>query len=513
MEVNAVVQLRKITKTFSGVKALSDVDLDLMSGEIHCFAGENGSGKSTLVKVVSGVHSPDGGSIVIDGHHFDRLSPTDAMKAGVQVIYQDLALFEHMTVAENIAISKLRQDGRSIVDWKEVRAIATAQMERVGVTLDLDATIFETSMGNRQIVAICRALALDAKVLFMDEPTTALTKHEVDRLLSIVLDMKASGMAIVFISHKMDEVFQVSDRITVFRDGYRVGSFLNSELNRDQLAFHMTGREVQYSRYKPCGEHNQRLLGVKGLSKKGMYSDLDFEILRGDIVGFIGLLGSGRTELALSLYGLNPPESGSIEFESKRVDITSPNIAKSLGIALLPEDRLKQGLFLERDVRENISSSVVSEMSNAFGVLDGNKEERLAHEGVQNLRVKTASIFSKIKNLSGGNQQKAVIAKWVQRKPKLFIMDSPTVGIDIGSKSEIYDIIQTLANSGMSIMLISDEVEEILNNCNRVIVMHSGRIVAELDQTELASANVEQRIYALMGQDSVPSDKAAAEIH
>jgi len=505
MDRDLLVELKHISKSFDGVKALSEIDLVLKKGEIHCLAGQNGSGKSTLVKIVTGVYSTDEGQVIINGHEYPKLSPGQAMKEGIQVIYQDLSLFDHMTIAENIALNKLRQNKRGIVDWKEIREIASRQTERIGVSLDLDATIAETSMGNRQITAICRALAMDAKVLFMDEPTTALPKSEVDKLLSIVLELKAGGLSIIFISHKLDEVFKISDRITVFRDGRIVGRSLKTELTEEKLSFLMTGRSVHYSTYRRECADDRPLLRVDKLSKKGMYKELSFEARKGDIVGMIGLLGAGRTELGLSLYGLNKPDSGAVEFDGRAISIDSPMRAKDSGIALLPENRLSQGLFLEKGILENITSSVIDRLSKPVGLFNKKTERKLAAEGVERLKVKTPSIYAMIKNLSGGNQQKVVISKWLFTKPKLFILDSPTVGIDVGSKAEIYEIIQKLARDGMAILLISDEVEELLGNCNRVLVMSKGSIVARIDEEELQDPGIKEKILALVGQAYSPS--------
>ncbi len=493
-----MLRAEHICKAFVGVQALNDVSLVINSGEIHCLAGENGSGKSTFVKTVSGVYAPDAGTIALNGHVYARLTPNQAMHEGVQVIYQDLSLFDHMTVAENIAISHLRQLGRKTVNWSEVFKIAEQQTRRIGVTLDLNATIRETPMANRQLTAICRALAQNAKILFMDEPTTALTRQEVDNLLNVARELKQKGLAIVFISHKLDEVFAVADKITIFRDGHKVGDFASSELDRKTLAYQMTGRDVEYPRYRRSIRDDAVLMELRGLTKPGHYEDISFQIRKGDILGVTGLLGSGRTELALSLFGLNPPSKGEVLFEGKPADIRSPKHAKKIGIALLPEDRATQGMFRERSIRENLSSAMVDDISPG-GLLDRTREEALAEDGVKRLRVRTPSVETLIGSLSGGNQQKGVVAKWIGTKPKLFIMDSPTVGVDIGSKAEIYEIIQSFAAEGMAIILITDEIEELLSNANRVMIMAGHRAAALLDEEELGKPGVERQIAELIG--------------
>jgi len=493
-----LLRTEHISKAFIGVQALDDVNVDIRKESIHCLVGENGSGKSTFVKTISGIYEPDRGRIILNGKEYGRLTPPQAIDEGVQVIYQDLSLFPHMTVAENIAINRLRQSGKKIINWKEIYRIAQEQIDKIGVSMDLNASILETSMANRQLTAICRALSLDAKLLFMDEPTSALTRQEVKRLLKIVHELKEQGLSVVFISHKLDEVFEVADEITIFRDGKKIGDFKSDELTEGKLAYYMTGREVTYPRYKRSLADDSPLLEVRGLEKKGNYKDISFSVRKGDILGIIGLLGSGRTELALSLFGLNPPDAGEILFEGKPVKINSPSAAKQTGIALLPEDRGTQGLFRERCIRENVSAAMLGEISTKTGVLNREKEALLAEEGVQKLRVRTPSAETVVGSLSGGNQQKCVVAKWISTDPKLFIMDSPTVGIDIGSKAEIYELIQSFAAKGMAIILITDEMEELLANANRVLVFSEGRIAAELNEDDLNRENIGQAISALI---------------
>jgi len=494
-----ILRAEHIDKSFIGVHALKDVSVEIRAGEIRCLAGENGSGKSTFVKTVSGVYASDAGTITLNGNTYAHLTPTQAMQEGVQVIYQDLSLFQHMTLAENIAINKLRQMGRRTIKWDEVYRIAKAQTDRIGVSIDLGATVMETSMANRQLTAICRALALDAKVLFMDEPTTALTRQEVDNLLKVVLELKRAGLAIVFISHKLDEVFRVADWITVFRDGAKVGDFEAAAIDQRKLAYYMTGREVEYPKYRRALTDDRKLLEIRHLSKAGNYQDISLDVRPGDILGVTGLLGSGRTELALSLFGLNPPDSGEILFDGKKVAIHSPNEAKRIGIALLPEDRSTEGLFHSRSIEQNLSSSIIDELSRGFA-MDRAREHAHAVESVEKLRVRTPSVETPIGSLSGGNQQKAIIAKWIGTNPRLFIMDTPTVGVDIGSKAEIYEMIQGFAAGGMSVIMITDELEELLTNANRVMVMAEQRCVAQFDEKDLEREDIAQVIADLIGE-------------
>ncbi|MGI6778883.1 MAG: sugar ABC transporter ATP-binding protein [Acetivibrionales bacterium] len=497
--MEAVLSAQNINKSFIGVHALKDISIMVYPGEIHCLVGENGCGKSTLVKCISGVYSPDSGKIFLNGRVYSSLTPRQAMKEGVQVIYQDLSLFQHMTIAENIAISKLRFENRKFVNWKEIHDIADQQLQKVGVQMDLNQTVGEASLANRQLTAICRALAQDAKILFMDEPTTALTKKEVSQLLKVIVELKKKGLAIVFISHKLDEVFSVADVISVFRNGIKIGDFKREELDEKKLSFYMTGREVEYPRYYRSCKDDTPIIEINNLTRKGQYKNINMTVRAGDIIGLTGLLGSGRTELAMSLFGLNPAQFGVIKIDGKEIKITSPMVAKKHRIALLPEDRFTQGLFMDRKIKENITSAIVNEISkNNF--LDNKKEDELASHYVKELKVRTPSIDTIAGTLSGGNQQKVVIAKWIANKPRVFIMDTPTVGIDIGSKAEIYEQIHKFADEGMAIILISDEIQEILANCNRLMILSGGKCVAVMEEEELRQPDAEKRISELVSQ-------------
>lgn len=506
-----ILVAKGLYKSYGGVHALKDFNFTVSQGEIHCLVGENGSGKSTFVKIVVGAISPDQGEIILNGHHYSRISPIQAIHEGVQVIYQDLSLFPHMSVAENIALNRLIAKGSRFVNQHEIETIAVEQLSKIGVSLDLASPVEELSTANRQIVAICRALSLDAKILFMDEPTTALTKVEVDRLLSIVVELKQRGLSVVFISHKLNEVFEVADIITILRDGRKVGDFKPQELDYKTLTYYMTGRKVEYPRYKRNMSDTKPLLEVKNLSRKGNFENISFQLNPGDILGLTGLLGSGRTELALTLFGLNPPDSGEIYIEGTPLKINSPAEARRLGIGLLPEDRQTKGLFLRKSVEDNISVTLLDKIATKLSVIKRKMQRNLSTEAVRNMRIVVPDVETMVQSLSGGNQQKTIFARWAMTNPKIFILDSPTVGVDVGSKAEIYELIQTLASNGMGIILITDEMPELMANCNRALVLRSGKVVAELYEDDLSQPNISDYIQSLISSNGQTNPNAKRE--
>lgn len=503
-----ILEANNISKSFGGVHALVDVSMNIQAGEIHCLVGENGSGKSTFVKIMSGAITPDAGEIKLNDHVYRGLSPIEAIREGVQVIYQDLSLFPHMTVAENISMNKMVALGKKFVDQAEVRRTAEQQLARIGEVMDLDCPIDEISMANRQLVAICRALSLDAKLLFMDEPTTALTNIEVDRLLKIVLELKQKGLSVVFISHKLNEVIKVADTITIFRDGRKVGDFNSKELSYHSLIYHMTGRKVEYPRYTRKVTDDTTRFEIRGLTRPGHYEDVRVQMRPGDILGITGLKGSGREELALSLFGLNPPKRGEILINGKTVNIHSPTEAVASGLSLLPEDRYTQALFPSHSISENISAASLPSITTRAGLLNRAAETKNADALVEQLHIRTPDVETNVQNLSGGNQQKTVIARWVQTDPRVLILDGPTVGVDIASKVDIYEQIQGFAAQGMSIVLISDELPELLANCNSVMVMRANKVVGFLTNEELEKPDAAERLQSMMsgeGNETHPS--------
>ena len=475
----AFVELKSISKRFGGVRALDRVDLELEPGEVHCIAGENGSGKSTLIKIISGIFPPDpGGKIVIEGMEHTRLTPIQSTKLGIQVIYQDLSLFPNLTVAENIGMTQ-HMGLPHLVSWRNIRAVAEAAMAKLGVSLDLDAKIEGLSIGSRQLVAICRALAQDVKLVIMDEPTASLTSHEVAALLRFIAELKRKNIIVVFVSHKLDEVLEVSDRVTVLRDGVCVGTFSASGMDDKRLAFLMTGKQFHYDLSPVDTSQAPTILSVSGLTRRGDYEDVSFELRQGEILGITGLLGSGRTELALSLFGLNPPDAGEIRLDGKPIIIRSNQEAIRQGIAYVSEDRLTLGLILDQPISSNVLITVLDKITGLFGMFDRHKRTEMVAGWIRNLSIKVSNPENPVRTLSGGNQQRVVLAKWLACGPRILILDSPTVGVDINAKDGIYDLINKLAKTGVAIIMISDEIPEVLYHTSRVLIMKSGRLVSE----------------------------------
>lgn len=474
-----VLDLRAISKHFGGVVALRDVDLSLPAGEVHCLVGENGSGKSTLIKIIAGVLRPEpGGRIVIEGREYPHLNPVQSTACGIQVIYQDLSLFPNLTVAENIAVASHLGAPR-LVNWRALRTTAEAAMARVGASLDPDARVEDLSIANRQLVAICRAMAADAKLVIMDEPTASLTRHEVDALVRLVADLKRAGICIVFVSHRLDEVMEIAERVTVLRDGAKVGEFPAREMDDRKLATLMTGKAFAYQTCETDFMKSQTVLSVSHLTRAGQYEDISLNIRAGEIVGLTGLLGSGRTEFALSLFGMNRPTSGEIRLNGKALALKTNAQAIDEGIAYVSEDRLNLGLVLEQPISSNILVTVLDKLTNGFGLVPEATRQRAARKWIEDLAIRAPKPDNAVRTLSGGNQQRVVLAKWMATQPRLLILDSPTVGVDVAAKDGIYEVVRALAARGVAVLLISDEIPEVFYHAHRVLVMRRGRLAGE----------------------------------
>jgi simple sugar transport system ATP-binding protein len=474
------LDLHSISKRFGGVIALRNVDLSLPVGEVHCLVGENGSGKSTLIKVIAGVLRPEPeGRIVIEGREYPHLTPVQSTTCGIQVIYQDLSLFPNLTVAENIAVGR-HLGPPQLVNWRAIHATAEAAMSRIGAALDPLARVEDLSIANRQLVAISRAMAAEARLVIMDEPTSSLTRHEVDTLIRLVADLKGSGISTVFVSHRLDEVMEIAERVTVLRDGAKVGEFPAREMSHNKLATLMTGKAYAYETSSaPDFAGAETVLSVSRLTRADQYEDISLEIRAGEIVGLTGLLGSGRTEFALSLFGMNPPTSGEIRLNGKHLALKTNAQAIAEGIAYVSEDRLTLGLVLEQPIASNILVTVLDKLTNQFGLVPEANRQRAARKWTEELAIKTPDPDNAVKTLSGGNQQRVVLAKWMATGPKLLILDSPTVGVDIAAKDGIYEIVKALAARGVAILLISDEIPEVYYHAHRALVMRRGRVAGE----------------------------------
>ncbi len=495
--VAPVLQVRDIRKTYGGVAALKGISLDLLPGEVHCLAGENGCGKSTLIKIISGVEKPDSGEIVVDGVSHRSMNAAAAIKSGIQVIYQDFSLFPNLTVGENIVLTAAVADRRWSYSPKRTRPAAEAIVQELGLSLDLDTDVERLSVADKQLTAICRALVNEARVIIMDEPTTALTHHEVDRLFALVDTLRRRGVALMFVSHKLDEVLQVSQRLTILRSGAHVVTGPVADFDRTSIATHMTGRTVDHSRVvSVLPQDAPPVLQVQGLSLRGAYSDISFELRRGEILGITGLLGSGRTELAESLFGVLPSERGVVKVDGEPVSLRSIDDAVAAGIGYVPEDRLSQGLFMEKSIADNLIAGSLGAHRTRLGTLDGRRIRQTIDGLFRRLRIKAPTAAAPVRSLSGGNAQRVVLGKWLATRPKILMLNGPTVGVDVGSKADILQLLREEAQGGMAVVIISDDAPELVSSCHRVLVIRQGRLVHTLQGDDVDARTILQRMAA-----------------
>lgn len=476
-----ILQMNGIQKYFSGVHALKGVNFELRAGEVHALMGENGAGKSTLIKVLCGIHKRDGGDITYFGEPVEYANIAESQKAGISVIHQELNMMNHLTVAQNIYIGHEPKKGISIDDKKMVQD-ATELFKKIGVDIDPSATLGSLTVGKQQMVEIAKAVSHECKLLVLDEPTAALTQPEVEELFNIMNDLKSKGIGMIYISHRMDEINRISDRVTVMRDGEYVGTVNTAETTKDMIVQMMVGRVI-YSDKKEKStvpEDAPVVLEVKNLNAGKEVRNVSFKLRKGEILGFAGLMGAGRSEVARAVYGADPKESGEIYIGGKKVDIKTPEHAVKNGICYLSEDRKRYGLMLIKSVTENSAIASVDNFVKS-GWINDKKMEETSAEYNKMLKTKTPSMNQQLKNLSGGNQQKVIVARWLMKDSDIFIFDEPTRGIDIGAKSEMYELMEKLASEGKSIIMISSELSEIQRLSDRVVVMCEGRISAELD--------------------------------
>jgi rhamnose transport system ATP-binding protein len=483
-----VLEMLGAKKAFGGVQALNGATLQLFPGEIHALLGENGAGKSTLLKALAGVHKIDSGSITLNGKPFLQGSTRAAQQQGVAVIYQEPSLFPDLTLAENVYVGRQLQKGK-LVDWKLMQREATKLFKELGVDLDVNRIARGLSIADQQIVEIIKALSINAQVIVMDEPTAALSSKEVNRLFSVARSLRDQNCAVVFVSHRLDEVFALCDKMTVMRDGATVGSDLISNVSESQIIKMMVGREVSELFPKMPSILGDVVLKVEGLGAAGQFVDVNFEVRRGEIFGFAGLVGSGRSEVVRAIFGVDSYDSGSVSVEGVPLSKGKASMAMSAGLALVPEDRRLQGLLMPSSIAINTSITVLQRLVRAL-VIRKKGEEEVALKWAKILQLKYASLNDAVERLSGGNQQKIVLGKWLATDPKILIVDEPTRGIDVGTKSEVHRLLSQRAQEGLAIIMVSSELPEVLGMADRILVMREGRQVAILSREEATSERV-----------------------
>ena len=492
-----ILEMQHIYKHYEGVKALSDIHLDLFPGEVHALVGENGAGKSTLVKIIMGVIQADSGTLYLDGEKVKITNPQAAQEHGISAIYQEPMVFPDLNVAENIFISHARRG--SIVRWSKMFQDAEDILSKLDVKLNVRMPARGLTVAAQQVVEIAKAISLNVRILIMDEPTSSLSAHEVDRLFKLIKSLKKQGVAILFIGHRLEEVMQIADRVTVFRDGCWISSQPRDEVTIEGVIRDMVGREINEFFSKAQTERGGLLMSVRGLCKENIFQDINFDVYRGEVLGFAGLIGSRRTDVSLALFGVEPADAGEIELEGVPCRIRSPQQALKLGIAYATEDRRNLGLSMPMSICSNISLPLLRDYLNSFGLIKRREEEKTAETFRQRLEIRAPSVHVSVENLSGGNQQKVMLSKWLNASPKLLILDEPTRGIDVGTKAEVHNIINDLTSSGIAVILISSDLPEVLAMSDRILVMREGK---QMGIFETKKAKQELIMAAAMGQNN-----------
>ena len=498
--VAPILEIRGVAKRFDATQALEDVSLSLHAGEIHALLGENGAGKSTLIKIVTGVHQPDSGQILLGGQPVTIRSAAEAQRLGVAAIYQEPLLFPDLNVAENIFIS--HQDRGAVVGWREMFREADKILAELGMTLDVRKPARGLTLAAQQSVEIAKAISLNVRVLIMDEPTASLSAHEVQELFKLVRDLKRQGVAILFVSHRMEEVFEIADKITVFRDGRLISTRTRLEATPQRAIADMVGREIDLTKARTSCAQKDVVLSVADLGRQGVFEGVSFDLHRGEVLGFAGLIGAGRTDVGLALFGIEPATSGRILLGGKPVTVRTARDGMSLGIAYVSEDRRQLGLVLPMSIFANITLPVLRRYLSRLGLVRTGLERRTADTFRDRLAIRTPSVDLEVAKLSGGNQQKVMLSKWLNTDPSVLILDEPTRGVDVGSKAEVHAIIGQLAAEGIGVIVISSDLPEVLVLSDRVLIMREGRQMAILDRAE---ANEETVMTAAMGQRSTDS--------
>lgn len=483
--------MNDIEKSFPGVKALDKCQFNLKAGEVHALVGENGAGKSTLMKVLTGVHQEDAGTIFFKGKKVKINSPRKAQNLGISIIYQELNLMPHLTVAENVYIGREAKKNKLFIDKKKLNQKTKDFLNMLNINLDPQARVKDLTVAKQQMVEIIKALSYQAEVLIMDEPTASLTDSEIEDLFRIVKKLRSEGVGIIYISHRLEELKEISDRITVMRNGNYIDTVATADIEIDKIINMMVGREVYAtSNNKSSKNENEIILEVKNLTRKGVFKNINFNLKKGEILGMSGLVGAGRTEVARAIFGADKIDAGEIYVHGKKVNIDSPSKSVEVGIGYLSEDRKRYGLALGRDVATNIVLANLKEYMNKFGFIKENKIKKVAQNKVEQLAIKTPNLKQDVKNLSGGNQQKVVIGKWLDRDSEILIFDEPTRGIDVGAKNEIYKLLNSLVEEGKSVIMISSELPEILRMSHRILVMCEGEVTGQLNIEEASKEKI-----------------------
>ena len=482
-----MLQIKNVSKEYPGVTALKDISIDFLDGEVHALVGENGAGKSTLIKIISGAEVPTKGKIVLDGQVHDGMNPSLSKKYGIAVIYQEFTLIPTLSVAENLFLGDYPHK-KSIIDKNVMDRKSREIFEKMGVSINPKTLVRDLTVAYMQMVEIAKAIIKDAKILIMDEPTAPLTNKEVSILMDLVKKLRDQGISVIYISHRMNEIYELADRLTILRDGNRINSYPIKEINRNELIRQMVGRDMNETFPERGNTPGKTVLKLDNVSGPGV-EGISFNLKKGEILGLAGLVGAGRTEIARILFGANRLETGEIYIDDKKVDIKSPLDAVNLGIGLVPEDRKQQGVILSLPVKDNLTLSIIRSISR-FSIINTTEENAILKKQKENLLIKTPSYMQKVKNLSGGNQQKVVLGKWLAGSSKILIFDEPTRGIDVGAKQEIYTLMNDLTKEGISIIMISSEMEEVIGMSDRIIVLHEGRISGTLDRENFSQERI-----------------------
>jgi ribose transport system ATP-binding protein len=491
-EAETILEMKDITKSFNGISVLKGVNFELKKGEVHALMGGNGAGKSTLMKILTGVYEKDGGQIMIDGKEVSMKEPQDSLKNGVAMIFQEFSVIPTLTVAQNVYLNREQSKSGGFIDDKELNRKTAEILKELNVNISPKTLVGDLDTGYWQMTEIAKAISQNANILIMDEPSSALTKSETEILFDLIENLKSKGISIIYISHRMDEIYKVSDRITVLRDGKRAITSPCLELSMDELVENIVGKNMEGAfawKERTLPENKQPVLEVKNLQSGHRVNGVSFNLYEGEILGIAGLMGSGRTEIVRTIFGIDPVEQGEIHINGKKQSIKSPEDAINAGMALVPEDRRLQGLILDHSVKENIILPILNKVSNG-NFVQKEKANQISEELVKKLNIKTDSIFKTSRLLSGGNQQKIVLAKWLANNPTILMLDEPTAGVDIGAKTEIIDIIRELADNGKSVLVISSELPELLAVCDRILVLKDGSISKEMHRKEIHSEEV-----------------------